>query len=181
MQAPLHSSCFAGCTLHHMAACVVRWRCRCKARRVLAEAQQQQRQLAEEQQQQAATEQEGGGKQQQPPDAAEQQAAAAEAAAAAVAAAERPLSQQWGSLQLAARLAALDRHVAAVHASLPRNALLLVATGQGDTLELGRRQELKIRRQQRVEGPPWSTADEAEHDALTEQQLRGLCFAAVKR
>ncbi|WIA11560.1 hypothetical protein OEZ85_011669 [Tetradesmus obliquus] len=52
----------------------------------------------------------------------------------------------------------------------------------GDMPELRWQQELKYKREQRLDGlKPWSTADEEAFCALTEQQLRALCFCAVKR
>ncbi|WIA31649.1 hypothetical protein OEZ86_002529 [Tetradesmus obliquus] len=52
----------------------------------------------------------------------------------------------------------------------------------GDMPELRWQQELKYKREQRLDGlSPWSTADEEAFCALTEQQLRALCFCAVKR
>jgi hypothetical protein len=82
---------------------------------------------------------------------------------------------------LLARLRGLDAAVGSLLAGLPPNALLIVATGQGDMAEVRRRQEAKMRRQQGLDGlPPWSTADDAKLGALLEREMVGLCFCAVK-
>jgi hypothetical protein len=79
------------------------------------------------------------------------------------------------------RLAALDRAIGKMYAALPRNGLLVVATGQGDTAEMRRQFELKAKRQQGVPGlSPWTTADEERFCEWTEGTLKALAFAAVK-
>jgi uncharacterized membrane protein YgcG len=86
-----------------------------------------------------------------------------------------------GPPALLSRLRELDAAVGSLLAALPPNALLVVATGQGDMAEVRRRQETKIRRQQGLDGlPPWSTSDDAAFGEMLERELMGLCFCAVK-
>jgi RNA exonuclease 1 len=76
----------------------------------------------------------------------------------------------------------LDEHVGQLYDALPPNSLLIVATGQGDTAECRRQQELKYRRQNGLDGlPRWSQAAEEEFGELCDRVMRGLCFAAVKQ
>ncbi len=83
---------------------------------------------------------------------------------------------------LDAHLRRLDALVGRVHDALPRDALLLVATGQGDTAECRRLQEAKFKRQGRVDGlPAWSLADEEHYSALMNSEIMGLCFLEIKR
>jgi hypothetical protein len=106
----------------------------------------------------------------------------AEEAAEEVAKAEQLLQQQYSDQALQSKLAALDRHIGIIYAALPANALLIVATGHGDMPELRRQQEMKYKREQRLDGMrPWSTADEEAFCRVMEQQMRTLCFCAVKR
>jgi hypothetical protein len=71
--------------------------------------------------------------------------------------------------------------VGEVWEGLPRNTLLLVSTGQGDTAEVRRQQEMKAKRMARLEGlPVWSTADEAALSLLIDQEMQALCFCAIK-
>jgi hypothetical protein len=96
--------------------------------------------------------------------------------------AEQLLQQQYSQQQLQSKLAMLDRHIGSIYAALPHNALLIVATGHGDMPELRWQQELKYKREQRLDGlKSWSTVDEEAFCALVEEQLRALCFCAVKR
>jgi hypothetical protein len=106
----------------------------------------------------------------------------AKEAAEEVEKAEQLLQQQYSDQQLQTKLAALDSHISTIYAALPQNALLIVATGHGDMPELRRQQELKYKREQRLDGlKPWSTADEEAFCRMMEQQMRALCFCAVKR
>ncbi|KAF6265013.1 ribonuclease H-like domain-containing protein [Scenedesmus sp. NREL 46B-D3] len=106
----------------------------------------------------------------------------AKEAAAAVHAAEQLLQQQYSQQHLQNRLAALDHNIGSVYAALPHNALLIVATGHGDMPELRWQQELKYKREQRQDGlKPWSTVDEEAFCALLEEQMRALCFCAIKQ
>lgn len=173
--------------------------CRCKARRrlwtaqQLQELQQQEQRLKQERRQQQHTMQQQAKQsgvtahkqQQQQAFNAEldaDDAADAQEAAEAVHKAEQLLQQQYSQQQMQSKLAALDQHIGSIYAALPQNALLIVATGHGDMPELRWQQELKYKREQRLDGlRPWSTADEEAFCALTEQQLRALCFCAVKR
>jgi hypothetical protein len=134
-----------------------------------SEAKQQQHQQEQQEQQQA----DDHGDQQQ-----QQQAGSTAAAAAAAAAAEGDYSDE--RLQTTARQ--LDEHIGKVYDALPPNSMLIVATGQGDTAECRRQQELKYRRQNRLDGlPPWSQAAEEQFHELCDEVMRGLCFAAVKQ
>jgi RNA exonuclease 1 len=152
--------------------------------------EQQQKQKAAAQQQAMQQQAKDSGatthhKQQQQPDAGsnlDDDDADAKEAAEEVAKAEQLLQQQYGEQQLHSKLAALDRHVGSIYAALPPNALLIVATGHGDMPELRRQQELKYKREQRLDGMrPWSTADEEAFCRTMEEQMRALCFCAVKR
>jgi hypothetical protein len=106
----------------------------------------------------------------------------AKEAAEAVRKTEQLLQQQYGEQQLQNKLAALDHNIGSIYAALPANTLLIVATGQGDMPELRWQQELKYKREQRLDGlKPWSTADEEAFCALMEEQMRALCFCAVKQ
>eukprot|EP00775_Hariotina_reticulata_P006259 gene6259-6497_t len=94
---------------------------------------------------------------------------------------EHLMACQYSQQQLLQKLSTLDKAVHKVWEALPQNALLLVATGQGDTPDVRRQQELKIRREQRLDGlPPWSTPDEEAFAAAVEQHMKALCFCAVK-
>lgn len=105
-----------------------------------------------------------------------------EAALARAAAELEADAPKWSDEALKQQLMRLDAALGALTSGLPRNALLIVATGQGDTPEARRQQELKIRRQQGLDGlPPWSTADDEAYSAMLEREMMGLCFCMVKR
>ncbi|GAX82434.1 hypothetical protein CEUSTIGMA_g9862.t1 [Chlamydomonas eustigma] len=75
----------------------------------------------------------------------------------------------------------LDDHIGAVYQSMPANTLLVVATGQGDTADCRRMQELKFKRQGRVDGlPAWTLADEEAYAERLNREMQGLCFCSVK-
>lgn len=83
---------------------------------------------------------------------------------------------------LDAQLRALDDHVSRIHDALPANTLLLLATGQGDTAECRRQQELKFKRQGRVDGlPAWTLRDEDAYAERLNREIQGLCFCHVKQ
>jgi hypothetical protein len=135
-----------------------------------------QQQEQQQEQQQGQQEQQHAEKQVDP----QQQAGSTAAAAAAAAAAAGEGDYSDERLQATARQ--LDEHIGKVYDALPANSLLIVATGQGDTAECRRQQELKYRRQNRLDGlPPWSTAAEEQFSELCDEVMRGLCFAAVKQ
>jgi len=58
---------------------------------------------------------------------------------------EHLVGSQYSQQQLRQKLSTLDKAVGKVWEALPHNALLLVATGQGDIPDVCRQQELKIR------------------------------------
>ena len=83
---------------------------------------------------------------------------------------------------LDAQLRALDDHVGRIHNALPANTLLLLATGQGNTAECRRQQELKYKRQGRVDGlPAWTLRDEDAYAERLNREIQGLCFCHVKQ
>ncbi len=83
---------------------------------------------------------------------------------------------------LDARLRKLDGQIGEVYQSLPSNTLLMVCTGQGDTAEGRRLQELQYKRQGKVDGlPKWTQADEEAFCKSNERELLALCFCAVKQ
>ncbi|KAG1680781.1 hypothetical protein FOA52_008114 [Chlamydomonas sp. UWO 241] len=89
--------------------------------------------------------------------------------------------EDFSEAGLDAVLATLDAHVGRMFASLGNNALLVVATGQGDTASTHQQQEMKFKRQQRVDGlPAWSLADEEAYVKVLDTEIIGLCFCAVK-
>ena len=107
-------------------------------------------------------------------------AAAAAATGAAPPTPEAP-PEDFSEERLDGLLRAMDGHVGRVWAALPRNALLLVATGHGDTGEGARQLNLRTRRMNGLDGlPAWSTEDEDAYAAAAEATLQGLAFAAVK-
>ena len=86
------------------------------------------------------------------------------------------------NLQLDERLRALDIHIGSVLKSLPDNSLLIVATGCGDTAECRRQQEVKFKRQGRVDGlPAWTLKDEDDYVELLNREIQGLCFCHIKK
>jgi RNA exonuclease 1 len=107
-------------------------------------------------------------------------AAAAAATGAAPPTPEAP-PEDFSEARLDGLLRAMDSHVGRIWAALPRNALLLVATGHGDTGEGARQLGLRTRRMNGLDGlPAWSTEDEDAYAAAAEATLQGLAFAAVK-
>ena len=101
---------------------------------------------------------------------------------AAPGAPDTALSPAAADPELAAALSALDAHVDTLHAALPPNTLLIVATCQGDTHDTRRLQQQAYRRAQGLDGlPPWSPACEAHLDRLRERGMQALCFASVKQ
>lgn len=107
--------------------------------------------------------------------------AAAEHARAGIATATAAL-QQLNEAALQRRLAAMDKHIGHIFEALPVNALLVVATGQGDTPGLSHLYEMRSKGQQRVPGvPAWSFDDEARFSEQSEAEMKALCFCAVKK
>lgn len=152
--------------------------CRCRSRRQLATAkqlldlqqQEQQAQQPDQQQNQATHQQQHQQRQDEE-----------EPAESAVQRAERQLEDRFNELQLMELLVELDRRIGQVYDALPMNALLVVATGQGDMADLRRQQEMKYRREQRLDGlPPWSSRDEEEFCSMVDEQMKALCFCAVR-
>lgn len=84
--------------------------------------------------------------------------------------------------QLDDRLRSLDGYINDVFASLPANTLLMVVTGAGDTAECRRQQEVKFKRQGRVDGlPMWTLKDEESYVDLLNREIQGLCFCHIKQ
>jgi hypothetical protein len=83
---------------------------------------------------------------------------------------------------LDARLRKLDGQIGEVYSALPSNTLLMVCTGQGDTAEGRRLQELQFKRQGKVDGlPRWTQADEEAFCESNEREVVALCFCSVKQ
>mmetsp|Transcript_18913 Transcript_18913/g.52754 ORF Transcript_18913/g.52754 Transcript_18913/m.52754 type:complete len:651 (+) Transcript_18913:172-2124(+) len=79
-------------------------------------------------------------------------------------------------------LEAADRRVGRLWEALPKNSLLVVATGFGDTAEMRRVQESRWRRRQEEPLdflPPWQSSDEQMMKALAKTAGVGLCLSAV--
>lgn len=89
--------------------------------------------------------------------------------------------QQYNHQQLLKVLHRVDKHIGDIHQSLPVNAMLIVATGQGDMAECRRQQEIKYRRQGGLQQPPWTTTDEEAFNTLLEREMKALCFCVVKQ
>ncbi len=138
--------------------------------------QQQEQQQQEQQQQEQEQQQQQQQQQQQEQQQQEQEQQGADAGQPP---GEAPDYSEAALLRVAQQL---DAHVGEVYDALPPNSLLIVATGQGDTPECRRQQELKYRRQNGLDGlPRWSQAAEEEFSELCDRVMRGLCFAAVKQ
>lgn len=87
-----------------------------------------------------------------------------------------PRGEDCSEAALDAALATLDGHVGRIHAALGDNALLMVATGQGDTASTHQQQEMKFKRQQRVDGlPAWSLTDEEAYVKVRESESACVC------
>ena len=93
-----------------------------------------------------------------------------------------PLSEPELPEDALERLKQVDAHVGRVHAALPPNSLLVVATCLGDTPEVRRLRTMAWRRGSRLDGlPSWSETCEAHLDRLRMRASRALCFATVKQ
>lgn len=95
---------------------------------------------------------------------------------------ERQEEEDFSEEALDARLRKLDGQIGEVHRALPPNSLLMVCTGQGDTAEGRRLQELQFKRQGKVDGlPRWTQADEEAFCKSNEREVVALCFCSVKQ
>ncbi|KAL0029787.1 hypothetical protein WJX79_011038 [Trebouxia sp. C0005] len=116
---------------------------------------------------------------------AEQEAPSAQSAPAASltpVASAQPQSQDFSEEQLNRVLKTLDESVGQVIEALPVNAMLVLYTCQGDTVQCRMMQEQKMKRQQGVDNlPPWTLVDENEFSSLASRVCRALCFASVKQ
>ncbi|DBB13243.1 TPA: hypothetical protein ACH3X3_004988 [Trebouxia sp. C0006] len=116
---------------------------------------------------------------------AEQESPAAQSASAASpapAASPPPLPQEFSEQQLNCVLKTLDESVGQMIEALPVNAMLVLYTCQGDTVQFRMMQEQKMKRQQGVDSlPPWTLVNETEFSSLASRVCRALCFASVKQ
>lgn len=109
-------------------------------------------------------------------------AQSAPAASPAPVASAQPQSQDFSEGQLNRVLKTLDESVGQVIEALPVNAMLVLYTCQGDTVQCRMMQEQKMKRQQGVDNlPPWTLVDETEFSSLASRVCRALCFASVKQ
>ena len=82
--------------------------------------------------------------------------------------------------QIDSVLARLDSYIDKIYRAMPRNSVLVLASGQGDTA-MSRAVQDEKRRRQRTHGlPDWDDKSESAFRSLCDQSRRGICIAAVK-
>lgn len=90
-------------------------------------------------------------------------------------------AQDFSDAALDRQLQQLDTHIGYILSALPVNTLLIVASGEGDTAQCRRMQELKFKRAGRVDGlPDWTLKEEEAYKEAMDREIQGLCWCCVK-